>query len=357
MAVRIPAPAPTDLWYFATVKILVIRFSSIGDIVLTTPVLRCLRRQMPEAEIHYLTKHSFAPILRSNPNIDTLHLLEDDLDATIKKLKEAQFDFVADLHHNVRTARVKTALGIKSASFPKKNIEKWILVNLRLNLMPDDSIVARYFQAVQPIGIHNDGLGLEYYIPEHAKVTNDDIPTSHWPGYVACVIGGSYNTKKMPVEQWQKFCAEVPFPVILVGGPEDRDAGSVIAEQDPIKIYNSCGKFSINESAALIERARVVVSHDTGLMHVAAAFQKPIVSIWGNTSPELGMFPYYGGNNLKSRINPLSILEQKEKLWCHPCSKLGYGRCPHGHFKCMYGLNMAKMAEDVKKLWKNTQPK
>lgn len=338
-------------------KILVIRFSSIGDIVLTTPVVRCIRQQMPDAEIHYLSKKEFAPILSSNPNIDKLHLLGDDFEGLMKILKEEHFDFVADLHHNVRTARVKSALNVKSGSFPKKNIEKWVLVNLRVNTMPDESIVTRYFQAVKSIGIHDDGLGLDYFIPEHAKITNDDIPTSHWPGYVACVIGGSFFTKKLPVEQWRKFCESVAFPVMLLGGADDSDAGREIAALDPIKIYNSCGKFNINESAALIERARVVVSNDTGLMHIAAAFKKPVFSLWGNTSPELGMFPYYGGNNLTSRVSPLSVIKEMEKLWCHPCSKLGYGRCPHGHFRCMKGLDMAQTASEVKKLWDFTQRK
>lgn len=333
-------------------KILVIRFSSIGDIVLTTPVLRCLRAQKPDAEIHYLTKAEFEPILSANPNIDKLHLLREGIPGMMAVLKEERFDFIVDLHHNLRTARVKNALeGVKSASFPKKNIEKWIAVNLRWNVMPDQSIVERYFEAVKPIGIHNDGQGLEYYIPEQAQIKNDDIPTSHWTGYVACVIGGSYNTKKLPVEQWKAFCQAVPYPVMLLGGPDDREEGSQIAEQDPIKIYNSCGKFNINESAALIERARVVVSNDTGLMHIATAFRKPVISLWGNTAPELGMFPYYGGNNLKSRIAPQSVIMENKKLSCHPCSKLGYDRCPRGHFKCMRRLDMAVAVESVRKFW------
>jgi heptosyltransferase-2 len=333
------------------VKILLIRFSSIGDIVLTTPVLRCIRRQLPQAEIHYLTKAQYAPVLSANPNIDRLHLLEDDLEKMLPALKAEKFDFIADLHHNLRTARVKAALEVRSASFPKKNIEKWVLVNLRVNMMPDQSIVERYFEAVKPMGVHNDGGGLEYYIPELARITNEDIPTSHWTGYVACVIGGSYATKKLPVAQWKAFCAAVPFPVILLGSADDRDEGRLIAEGDPIKIYNSCGKFNLNESAALIERARVVVSNDTGLMHIAAAFRKPVISLWGNTSPEIGMFPYYGGNNLKSRISPLSIIVENKRLWCHPCSKLGYNRCPRGHFKCMRALDMTAVAADVKKMW------
>ncbi len=333
-------------------KILIIRFSSIGDIVLTTPLLRCIRAQKPDAEIHYLTKAQFQPILSANPYIDRLHLLNDNLDAVIKELKAEKFDFVADLHHNLRTARVKNALeNVKSASFPKKNIEKWILVNLRVNVMPDASIVERYFDTLKPIGVQNDGGGLEYYIPDQARISNEDIPTSHWTGYVACVIGGSYPTKKLPIEQWKVFCETVPYPVILLGGPEDRDEGRAIAEQDPIKIYNSCGKFNINESAGLIERARVVVSNDTGLMHIATAFRKPVVSLWGNTSPGLGMFPYYGGNNLKSRVSPLSVIMENKKLSCHPCSKLGYQRCPRGHFKCMRQLDMASAVDAVKKYW------
>lgn len=335
-------------------KILVIRFSSIGDIVLTTPVLRCLRRQLPEAEIHYLTKAQFAPLLTANPHIDRLHFLEDDLEKILPELKAERFDFIADLHRNLRTARVKAALGeVKSAAFPKKNFAKWVAVNLRVNLMPDASIVERYFEAVEPLGVRNDGGGLEYYIPERARISNDDIPTSHWAGYVACVIGGSYPTKQLPVEQWQHFCALTPFPIVLLGSAEDRESGRQIAEQDSVKIYNSCGKFNINESAGLIERARVVVSNDTGLMHIAAAFHKPIISLWGNTSPELGMFPYYGGNNLKSRVSPLSVILENKKLGCHPCSKLGYQRCPRGHFKCMRELSMEAVAEAVQKFWKS----
>jgi len=319
--------------------------------VLTTPVLRCIRQQKPETEIHYLSKAEFAPLLHSNPNIDKLHLLQEDLEKLIPALKAEAFDFIVDLHHNLRTARIKAALEVESASFPKKNIEKWILVNLRANFMPDESIVTRYFDAVKPIGVNNDGGGLDYFIPELGKISNEDIPTSHWTGYIACVIGGSYNTKKLPVEQWQKFCELVPFPVILLGGSDDRDEGQEIARQDPIKIYNSCGKFNINESAALLERSRVVISNDTGLMHIAAALKKPIVSLWGNTAPELGMFPYYGSNNLKSRISPLSVIVERKKLWCHPCSKLGYNRCPHGHFKCMRSLDMTEVVDTVKKLW------
>ena len=334
-------------------KILIIRFSSIGDIVLTTPVLRCIRKQKPDAEIHYLTKTAFQPVVGYNPNIDKIHYLDNDLNALYPALKAEKFDYVIDLHNNLRTARVKKALAVeKTFAFPKLNVQKWMLVNLKANFMPDQSIVERYFEPVREMGVVNDGLGLEYYIPPSAITDDEDIPTSHWPGFVACVIGGSYYTKKFPVEKWIEFCKEVPYPVILIGGPDDREEGRLIAELDPVKIYNSCGKFNLNESAHLVQRARVVVSNDTGLMHVAAAFQKPVISLWGNTSPEMGMFPYYGGNNLKSRVNPKSVTIENKKLYCHPCSKLGYANCPRRHFKCMRGLNVNEIAENVKRFWK-----
>ena len=332
-------------------KVLVIRFSSIGDIVLTTPVVRCLKQKYPQAEVHYLTKVAYGPMLTSNPYIDRLFYLNDDLAEVTEQLKKEKYDHVVDLHNNIRTMRVKKALKVKSYAFPKLNFKKWLLVNLKMDVMPDKSIVERYFEAVRPLGVYNDGKGLDYFLRTDKQLTNTDIPMSHWGGFVGCVIGGSYNTKKLPVQQWKKFCETVPYPVMLLGGPEDRAEGDEIAALDRIKIYNSCGKFSLNESAELVKYAKVIVSNDTGLMHVAAAFQKPIISLWGNTSPEMGMFPYYGFNNLKDRIAAQSVIMENKNLGCHPCSKLGYARCPKRHFKCMNELDMQVAVEQVKNFW------
>lgn len=332
-------------------KVLIIRFSSIGDIVLTTPVARCLKQQHPEVKLHYLTKASFKSLLAANPYIDHIHLFDKELDAVIEELKKEEFDFVIDLHNNLRTARVKKALDRPSGSFPKLNIKKWLLTNLKWDLMPDKSIVERYFEPAGEIKVYNDGKGLDHFTPGSAALSNDDIPMSHWSGYVGCVIGGSYATKKLPVEQWRKLFAVLPYPVILLGGPEDREEGNQIAEMDPVKIYNSCGKFNLNESAELVKHAQVVISNDTGLMHIAAAYQKPIISLWGNTSPEMGMFPYYGFNNLKERIAPQSVIVENKSLGCHPCSKLGYNQCPKKHFRCMNDLDMNEVNMQVQKQW------
>lgn len=334
-------------------KILLIRFSSIGDIVLTTPIIRCLKKQLPNIEIHFLTKPSFKTIISANPYIDKIHLLATNLNETISTLKNEQFDLIIDLHHNLRTLQIKKSLGIQSFSFPKLNIQKWLLVRFKWrNIMPDQSIVERYFKTVSKLGIKNDGEGLNYFIPDKDHIEQDDLPMSHWAGYVACVLGGSKITKQFPVHKWIATIQECPYPVILLGGPDDVTAATVIANAfEPFKVYNACGKFNINESAHIIQKSRVVISNDTGLMHIAAAFQKPVISLWGNTIPALGMFPYYGANNLKTIVsNKLAIVENNS-IACRPCSKIGYNKCPKKHFKCMEELDPSVIQKHVNQFW------
>jgi ADP-heptose:LPS heptosyltransferase len=324
-------------------KFLIIRFSSIGDIVLTTPVVRCLKKQIATAEVHYLTKASFKSILKANPYIDHIHTLTDDLDATIEELKEQDFDYIIDLHHNLRTLKVKRGLKKQAFSFDKLNIAKWLLTNFKINKMPDRHIVDRYLDTLKAFNVTNDGAGLDYFIPAGEELQPTDIPTSHQAGYIGLVIGAAHATKRLPLHKLETICKEARHPLILLGGPEDAETAKKLAAIDPTKIYNACGQFKLNESAALVRQAKMIVTHDTGLMHIAAAFKRPIISIWGNTVPEFGMYPYYGDNYLfhykqgAQRLFgdlPYQIMEVKG-LSCRPCSKIGYDKCPKGHFKCM----------------------
>lgn len=311
-------------------KFLIIRFSSIGDIVLTTPVIRCLKKQVAGAEIHYLTKNNFKGIIESNPYVDKIHLLNDKPDSLIQDLQQENFDYIIDLHHNLRTLKVKRALKkIPSFSLNKLNIEKWLLTALKINIMPPVHIVDRYLDTVKSFGVKNDGKGLDYFIPDKDIVPDNHIPTAQSLGYIGVVIGAALNTKKLPLHKLKELCTKINHPVILLGGPEDRVTGDEIASIDSVKIYNSCGKFKLNESADLVRRARLIVTHDTGLMHIAAAFKKPVISIWGNTVPAFGMTPYYG------KTMAANDLFETKGLWCRPCSKIGYHKCPLGHFKCM----------------------
>lgn len=323
-------------------KFLIIRFSSIGDIVLTTPVIRCLKKQVPDAAVHYLTKSSFLPVVEHNPYIDKIHLLAHSWELMIEELKTENYDYIIDLHHNTKTLRVKSALKVKSYSFYKLNIEKYIYTSIKLNILPKVHIVDRYLKTVAPFGVKNDGAGLDYFISKEEEIQLKDIPASHHAGYIACVIGAALGTKQWPVHKWKEFCRQLNHPVILLGGPEDRAAGKEIAAVDDIKVYNACGKFRLNESADLVKKAKLVVTNDTGLMHIAAAYKKPIISLWGNTVPSFGMTPYYG-----SAMVPNTIV-QVNKLWCRPCSKIGYKKCPLGHFKCMEKIEVEQVLQLVK---------
>jgi ADP-heptose:LPS heptosyltransferase len=323
-------------------KFLIIRFSSIGDIVLTTPVVRCLKKQVLTAEVHYLTKAAFRPILAANPYVDKIHCLEDGLDGLIAALKSEDFDYVIDLHHNLRTLKVKRGLGKQAFSFDKLNVEKWLYTRFKINRMPDRHIVDRYLDTLGSFGVKNDGAGLDYFIPAADELKPGDIPTSHQAGYIGLVIGAARATKRLPFHKLATICRQAQHPLILLGGPEDSATAKQLAAIDPVKIYNACGQFNINESAALVRQAKLIVTHDTGLMHVAAAFKRPIISIWGNTVPEFGMYPYYGDNYLfhyrqsKGLFGDLPyVLMEVKGLSCRPCSKIGYNKCPRGHFKCM----------------------
>jgi ADP-heptose:LPS heptosyltransferase len=201
---------------------------------------------------------------------------------------------------------------------------------------------------VQSLGVKNDGRGLDYFIADTDKVKESDIPGGHLAGYIGVVIGAAHNTKKLPVHKLKELCNAIEHPIILLGGKEDRANGELIAAVDPHKIYNSCGKFNINESADLVRRAKLIITHDTGLMHIASAFKKPVISIWGNTVPEFGMYPYYGAASpqLPKDVLPYDIMEVRP-LYCRPCSKIGYNKCPLGHFKCMEKHSITEIVSKV----------
>ena len=316
-------------------KFLIVRFSSIGDIVLTTPVIRCLKKQVPDAEIHFLVKEAFRDVVEHNPYIDKLHILAHSWELMIEELKLENYDYIIDLHNNVKTLRLKNELKVKSYSFYKLNIQKYIFTALKVNLLPKVHIVDRYLKTVASFGVKNDGEGLDYFISSKEETKRDGIPASHYAGYIACVIGAAHGTKRWPVHKWKEFCKAMDHPLILLGGKNDADAAREIAAVDDVKVYNACGKFSINESADLVGKSKLVISNDTGLMHIAAAYKKPVISLWGNTVPSFGMYPYYGERFLVGRQKKIFDIIQVNKLWCRPCSKIGYEKCPLGHFKCM----------------------
>ncbi len=312
-------------------KFLIIRFSSIGDIVLTTPIVRCLKLQYPEAEVHYVTKKSYKTLLENNPYIDKIFTLEKSLNDLVKQLKLEEYDYVIDLHNNLRTSIIKLGLGVKSFSFDKLNFQKWILVKFKKNIMPNVHIVDRYMKTVESLGVVNDNKGLDYFIPEKDEIPLDYLPENFRKGYAVYAVGGQHETKKLPLNKMIELCKTIKLPLVLIGGKEDFEMGEKLISVISLptsKIFNTCGKCNLNQSASLIQSSSIVYTHDTGMMHVAAALKKKVISIWGNTVPAFGMYPYQ---------TDYEVIGNKE-LHCRPCSKIGYKKCPLGHFKCMNEL-------------------
>jgi ADP-heptose:LPS heptosyltransferase len=314
-----------------TTKILIIRFSSIGDIILTTPVIRCIKQQMPNAEIHYITKKGFKGILENNPYIHKIHVVEKDVHEIASELKKENFQFVVDLHNNIRSTQLKVALRKPAFTFKKLNFKKWLLVNFKINKMPAVHVVDRYLQTIEPLGVKNDNKGLDYFIPEKDVVPIESLPTTHQQGYIGFVIGAKHFTKQLPVEKIISICKKLNQPIVLLGGKEDAERGNVIERAVGTMIYNACGKYNLNQSASLVKQATKIITHDTGLMHIAAAFKKEIISVWGNTVPDFGFTPYLPGKKSK--------MVEVKNLSCRPCSKIGYDKCPKGHFKCMMEID------------------
>lgn len=327
-------------------KILIIRFSSIGDIVLTTPVVRCLKQQYPDSEVHYLTKKAFQPVLKANPYIHTIHVLEDDMSQLLSNLRAVDFDFVVDLHRNLRSRIVKLRLKKPSGTFLKLNRAKWLLVNARINMLPDVHIVQRYFKAVERFGVAYDNRGLDYFIPEDEKPDLQAVlPPEFQEKYLLAVVGGKHKTKQIPPAKMVEILNGVSMPVVLAGGKEDIEQARQLMEELKMPTFNSCGKFSINGSAYLVKQSKAVLTPDTGLMHIAAAFRKPMISMWGNTVPEFGMYPFLPSDEQgKYRIHEVKGLN------CRPCSKIGFERCPKGHFRCMNDIPADEVINSIKSL-------
>jgi len=319
-------------------RILLIRFSSIGDIVLTTPIIRCIKKQYPDVEISFLTKDEYVPILEANPYINSIYSFKNSLSEVIPLLKAADFDLIIDLHKNLRSFIVKVRLLKKSISFNKLNIRKWLRVNFKINSLPETHIVDRYFFVLRSLKIKNDGQGLDYFIPEKDVVDLRTLPSAYKSGFYAIVIGAKHFTKRFPIDKQIELIDNLKLPIVLFGNQKEYNDGEIIKTRTQNEVFNSCGLFNINQSASLLKLAKKVITNDTGLMHIASALNKDIISIWGCTIPEFGMYPY----QIKMPKNQIKYV-QVQNLNCRPCSKIGLSKCPKEHFDCMHNIKVEEI--------------
>lgn len=310
-------------------KVLVIRFSSIGDILLCTPVIRCVRNQC-QANITFLTGEKFKTLLSGSPYIDRIVTDAEGIMATRRWIQAQNFDLIIDLHKNRTSTLLTLGLSTMVIRFDKLNVKKWWYVLTKQKVLPDKHLVDRYFDALKKVNVRNDGLGLDFPLNPDAAV--NDLP----PSYNVIVLGAAHKTKRIPeaiVSQWVQRSS---LPVVLIGGADVIREGKSLRGIYSEKVINFTGQLTIDESAFVLSRAVKILTGDTGMMHLSAALKKGVIVLWGNTTPAFGMYPYYGNQHViwQSREVP--------DLSCRPCSKLGFQECPKGHFKCM----MLQKAED-----------
>ncbi len=311
-------------------KFLILRFSSIGDIVLTTPVIRSLANDKVRKEVHFLTKSNFKDTLLHNPYLNKLYTFEKEITEVIDELKKENYDYIIDLHNNIRTKRLIANLRKTTRTFNKLNYEKWIRVNLKKDILPKVHIVERYMNTISFLNIKYDGEGLDYFIGEEDENVFEKIGFQRELSYFVFVVGGAHNTKQIPNKLLIDIGKLSQKRIVLLGGKGDIENAEIVVNAIGGDITNLVGKLSLNETAAIIKYCDKVLTPDTGLMHIAAAMKKEILSVWGNTIPEFGMWALLP-ENMKNRNH---IFEVKD-LRCRPCSKIGYDKCPKRHFNCM----------------------
>lgn len=304
-------------------RILIIRFSSLGDILLTTPLIRTIKTKHPETKIDFLVREEYADALKLNPNINLLYLLSRSGKMKILSgiLKKNNYDFIVDLQNNVRSRMLKRSLKVTSYTYPKPTIEKLLLVRFKINLLKQlKSIPQRYSEALNKFEL--DDKGLELFLPRYT-----DVNLSYIDKNIGLIPGSKHFTKRWPKEYFIELGNKLNqngFNVKIFGGKDDKQICGQIASGIENSI-NLCSENNLFETAAGIKQCKIVITNDSGLMHAAAAVGTPIIAIFGSSVREFGFVPYKIKN----------LILENNSLSCRPCSHIGRSSCPKHHFKCM----------------------
>lgn len=322
-------------------NILVVRLSSIGDIVLTTPVVEELRRAFPWARIDFCTKEPFVPLLTGNPSLSSV--------CSPESLPGVAYDLAVDLQNNRRSRALVRALGIRSVRrYRKQNWKKLLLVRFKLNLYGERyrSVVERYHDALAGIvsaGSASCSLYPSLVDRQFASRVLDGIRP-----VLAICFGANHFTKRYPEERFasviEQVASTMDLRVLLLGGAEDAPGAERIIAALPEavrgKVLSMAGRTSLMQSAALLERSDLVLCNDTGLMHMASAFGRHLIVLFGSSVKEFGFLPWG---------TPFELLETSG-FACRPCSHIGRDSCPERHFRCMTGLDPLRIASRILEL-------
>jgi len=331
-------------------KILIIRLSSIGDILLTTPFIRQIKKKYPSAQIDYVIKHEFKDLLAFNPHIDTLYSLNLKKDRkALKKLKKTlsarAYDIVFDLHNNIRSNYLRK--GCRAGTTRKIHKNKLIqilLVIFKINIYKKIiPIPLRYLNVGADFHIKDDNKGLEFFWDQDTvKSIDDKIEFAKTESVICLAPGAAHYTKRWPKTHFRELCNTIEkktdSKIVLLGGETDKELGNYLSQEN--HIYDFTGKLSLLETGNLMSRARALVTNDTGLMHLGTAVGIPVLALFGSTVQAFGFFPFRGRTKVLE-VNDLS---------CRPCTHIGRSECPKSHFKCMEDIKSGQVFENLQDL-------
>jgi len=333
--------------------VLLVRFSSIGDILLTTPLVRALARRHPEAKLVYVTKRAMAPLVADNPHLSDVVALEPDepIRHLARRLRAFAPTHGLDLHGSIRSAGLRLLVRCHWSGYGKRKMARSLLIATKLDVYrwrAPGPVAERYFEAARRLDTRPDGGPPEFCLGSGAKDR-----AAQWLAerglagerLVALAPGAAHATKRWPVAHWSALAerlAAAGYRPVVVGGPEDRGLAQQLVGEgggggNPVA--SAAGEFSLQETGALLARARVVVSGDTGVMHMATGVGTPVVGLFGPTVERFGFFPYRA---------PAAVLERA--LDCRPCSSTGTASCPLGHHRCLADITAEEVAATVERL-------
>jgi len=325
-------------------RILCVRFSSIGDVLLTTPLVRALHRRHPDAELYFVTKQAMAPLVVENPHLTQVIELgaKERIADLARRLWVLRPTHALDLHGSLRSTALRWLVPCQWSGYSKRKFARTTLIATKVNVYGKPvPVPERYFEAARDLDVQPDGGPPEFFLAPAARAH-----MAHWLAEVGldpkpfAVIapGAAHATKRWPIPHWQALTdrlRQLGYGVVAVGGPQDRELVDALGA----RVINVAGEFTLQETGACLARAAVLVSGDTGVMHMASGVGTPVVALFGPTVEPFGFFPY---------TKRAAVLERD--LSCRPCSAMGTERCPLGHHRCLQDILPDQVADAVQRL-------
>jgi heptosyltransferase-2 len=333
----------------APLRILAIRFSSIGDILLTTPLLRAIRARHPAAHLALLTREPFVPLVSDNPRLNEViaYRRGQPLDELAGSLRERRFTHVLDLHGSLRSRALRFLVPARWSGYRNHRVAREVLIRYKKNVYPRDiPVPERYFDAARSLGVEPDGDPPEFFLSHAARdeaaawLLAAGLPTEG--GWIAMAPGAAHNTKRWPLEYWQDLArrlAAAGNSIIAVGGPEDMALGAEVASAAGSLGASAAGHFGLQGTGALLARSRALICGDTGVMHMATGVGTPVVALFGPTVRPFGFFPY----------SRRAVVVERD-LHCRPCTAHGSERCPLGHHRCLRDITPTDVESRVRSI-------